>query len=99
MNYFYLKFEKHFVKILELLYKLYQESSSLNFVESIIDSTKLIKTFQKNSEKMIKEITDKISKMILNQDPNSIVYVNYRLRNVLYGLVFKATLEKEMKKS
>ncbi len=56
--------EKQFVKILDLLYKLYQESSALNFAESIIEDPKLIKTFQKNSEKIIKEITDNISKMI-----------------------------------
>jgi len=37
--------------------------------------------------------------MFLKQDPNSIIYVNYRLRNVLYGLVYKATLEKEMDKA
>ena len=88
--------EKQLVKILNLLYRLYQESSSLNFAESIIDDPKLIKTFQKSSEKIIKEITDKISKMILKRDPNSIVYVNYRLQNVLYGLVYKETLKKEL---
>ncbi len=91
--------EKQFVKILDLLYKLYQESSALNFAESIIENPKLIKTLQKNSEKIIKEITDKISKMILKQDPNSIVYVNNRMRNVLYGLIFKATLKEEMEKA
>jgi len=93
--------EKQFVKILDLLYKSYQESSALNFAESIIEDPKLIKIYQERSEKMIKEkeITDNISKMILKQDPNSIVYVNNRLRNVLYGLVFKTTLEEEMKKA
>jgi len=48
---------------------------------------------------MIKEITDNISKMILKKDPNSIVYVNWRLRNVLYGLVYKVSLEAEMGKA
>jgi len=91
--------EKQLVKILDLLYKLYQESSSLNFAESVIGDPKLINAFQKNSEKIIKEITDKISKMLLKKDPTSFVYVNYRLRNVLYGLVYKATLEAELKKA
>ena len=91
--------EKQFVKILDLLYKSYQESSALNFAESIIEDPKLIKIYQERSEKMIKEITDNISKMILKKDPNSIVYVNNRLRNVLYGLVFKATLKEEMEKA
>jgi len=89
--------EKQFVKILNLLYQLYNESSALNFAESIIEDPKLIKTFQKSSEKMIKEITDNISKMLLKKDPNSIVYANYRLRNVLYGLVYKETLKQELK--
>ena len=89
--------EKHFVKILNLLYNLYQESSSLNFVSPIIDDYKLLRNYQNRSEKMIKEITDRTSKMILKQDPNSIVYVNYRLRNVLYGLIYKETLKQEMK--
>ena len=40
--------EKQLVKILNLLYRLYQESSSLNFAESIIDDPKLIKTMPKN---------------------------------------------------
>ena len=91
--------EKQFVKILDLLYKLYQESSALNFAESIIEDPKLIKTLQKNSEKIIKEITDKISKMIWKKDRNSIVYVNNRMRNVLYGLIFKLTLKEEMEKA
>jgi len=89
--------EKQLVKILDLLYNLYQESSSLNFAKSIIDDPRLINTYQNRSEKIIKEITDNLSKMILKKDPNSIVYVNWRLRNVLSGLVFKYTLEKEMK--
>jgi len=88
--------EKQFVKILDLNYKIYQESSALNFAESIIDNPKLIKIYQERSEKMIKEVTDNISKMLLKHDPNSIVYANYRLRNVLHGLVFKATLKEEM---
>ena len=91
--------EKQFVKILDLLYKSYQESSALNFAESIIENHKLIKIYQARSEKMIKEITDNISKMLKKKDPKSLVYANTRLRNVLYGLVFKLTLKEEMGKA
>jgi len=88
--------EKQLVKVLDLLYKLYQESSTLNFAKPIIDNPKLIETYQKRSEKLITEITDNISKTILKKDPTSLAYVNIRMRNVLYGLAFKNTLKKEM---
>jgi len=87
---------KHFDNILILLNKLYNESVVLNFANPIIDDPKLIKNFQKSSEKIIKEITDKISKMILKQDRNSIVYVNNRMRDVLFGLIYKETLKQEL---
>jgi len=91
--------EKQLAKILDLLYNLYQESSSLNFAKSIIDNPRLINTYQNRSEKMIKEITDNISNTLLKKDINSLPYVNFRLSNVLSGLIFKYTLEKEMKES
>ena len=88
--------EKQLVKILDLLSKLYQESSTLNFTKPIIDDPKLIKTYQERSEKIITETTDNITKMLWKKDPNSVVYVTNRMRNVLYGLIFKNTLKKEM---
>lgn len=88
--------EKQLVKILTLLYKLYQESSTLSFAEPIIGNPKLIKIYQERSEKIITEITDNITKTLWKKDPHSVGYVNIRMRNVLYGLAFKNTLKLEM---
>jgi len=88
--------EKQLVKILDLLYKFYQESSTLNFAKPIIDNPKLIQTYQERSEKIITKITDNITKTLWKKDPTSVAYTNIRMRNVLYGLAFKNTLKKEM---
>lgn len=88
--------EKQLLKILYLLNKLYQESTALNFAKPIIDNPELIETYQKRTENIIIEVTDNITKMLLKLDPTSVVYVTNRMRNVLYGLIFKNTLKKEM---
>jgi len=88
---------KHFDNILNLLNRLYQESSVLNFAGVIIDNDKLLREYQKRSEKLIKRTVRRIENMFdKKDDPKSLTFVIWQMRNVLYGLAFKATLEKEM---
>jgi len=89
---------KHFDNILVLLNKLYQESSVLNFANTIIDDDTLLREYQKKSEKLIRNTTKKIENIFpVEVDQESLTFVIWQMRNVLHGLVFKATLEKEMK--
>jgi len=87
----------HFNTLLNTLYKLYQESSVINFAEPITDDPKLIKKYQKRSDMLIRDTIRKIENMFKENDMNSFHYVITQLRNTLYGLIFRVTLEKEIK--
>jgi len=87
---------KHFDVILQLLHKLYQESSVLTFGDTFTDNPALIKGFQKRSDKLIKDTCTKIEKMF--KDKPDFVYAINRLRGSIYALIYKATWEKEFKK-
>lgn len=91
--------EKQFAIVLNLLHKLYQESSALNYSEPIVKDHKHVRDLQKKSKEIILKATDKISKTILEKDPISIVPVQHRIQNVLYGLIYKASLDKELEKA
>lgn len=83
---------KYFDTILQLLHKLYQESSALTFGDTFMNSSS-VKGFQKRSDKLIKDTSTKIENMF-NGKPD-FVYAVTRLRGSIYALIYKATLEKE----
>jgi len=89
--------QNHFNALLNTLYKLYQESSVINFAEPITDDPKLIKKYQKCSDMLIKDTVSKIENMFKEHDMHSFHYVITQLRNTLYGLIFRITLEKQIK--
>jgi len=87
---------KHFDVILQLLHKLYQESSVLTFGDTFTDNPTLIKGYQKRSDKLIKDTSTKIENMFKGK--TDFVYAITRLRGSIYALIYKATLEEEIKK-
>ena len=86
----------HFEIILNLLNRLYQESSIFTFGTSICDDPTLMKKYQTRSEKLIKHTVNKIENMFRDKRDNAFVVT--RIRMVLYGFVYKATMEAEFKK-
>jgi len=86
----------HFDQLLNTLNRIYQESSAINFAEPITEDSRLIKEYQKRSERLIKETITKIENICRGDGP-ALNFVIYRIRNVIYGMIFKYTLEKEIK--
>ena len=87
---------KHFDALLNTLNRIYQESSVINFAEPITDDSKLIKEYQKRSEKLIKDTTKKIENICRDDGP-ALHFAISQIRNIMYGMIYKVTLEKEMK--
>jgi len=88
---------KYFDAMLELLHKLYQESSVLSFANSLTDDDVLIKGYQKRSDKLIKETVRKIENMFRGK--TDFVFAIDQIRRRLYALVYRATLEEQIKKA
>ena len=88
---------KHLDILLDLLHKLYQESSALNFADTIVDDETLLRDWQKKSEKLIRDTVNKMEEMFYEQ--RGYTFVVSKIRMVLYGLIYKATLEKEIGKA
>ena len=88
---------KHFDTTLELLHKLYQESSVLSFSDFLVDDDVLIKGYQKRSDKLIKETVRKIENMF--RDKTDFVFAIDQIRRRLYALVYRATLKEQIKKA
>jgi len=87
----------HFETILNLLNKLYQESSIITFGTPICDDPTLMKEYQTRSQKMIDHAVREIENMF--RGVVDFVFVINRIRMLLYGFVYKATMEAEIKKS
>ncbi len=99
---------KHFDVILQLLHKLYQESSVLTFGDTLTANPALLKGFQKRSDKLIKDTSTKIENMfVIERKANGDIlktktdfaYAINRLRGSIYALVYKAILEEKIKKA
>lgn len=88
---------KYFDTMLDLLHKLYQESSVLNFGDSLADNDVLIKGYQKRSDKLIKETVRKIENMFRGK--TDFVFAIDQIRRRLYALVYRATLKEQIKKA
>jgi len=88
---------KHFDTTLELLHKLYQESSVLSFSDFLVDDDVLIKGYQKRSDKLIKETVRKIENMF--RDKPDFAFAIDQIRRRLYALVYRATLKEQIKKA
>ena len=88
---------KYFDAMLDLLYKLYQESSVLSFGESITDDDVLINGYQKRSDKLIKETVRKIENMFRGE--TDFAFAIDQIRRRLYALVYRATLKEQIKKA
>ena len=86
---------KHFEFILSLLNNLYQESSVIVFSIPISDNPSVTRKYQTKSQDLIDDTIKKIENMF--RDKIDFAFVVYRIRIVLHGLIYKATLEKEMK--
>ncbi len=89
---------KYFDELLNILNRIYQESSAINFAEPITDDPRLIKEYQKRSERLIKKTIAKIENICRDDGP-ALHFAIHQIRNVIYGMIFKATLENEMKKA
>ena len=88
---------KHFDTTLELLHKLYQESSVLSFSEFLVDDDVLIKGYQKRSDKLIKETVRKIENMFRGE--RDFAFAIDQIRRRLYALVYRAILKEQIKKA
>jgi len=88
---------KYFDTMLELLHKLYQESSVLSFGDYLADNDVLIKGYQKRSDKLIKETVRKIENMFRGE--TDFVFAIDQIRRRLYALVYRATLKEQIKKA
>ena len=83
----------HFETILNLLNSLYQESSIITFGTPICDDPTLMKDYQARSQKIIEHTTKEIENMFKGK--TDFVFVINRLRGVLYGFIYKATINAE----
>jgi len=88
--------KKYFDTVLQLLHKLYQESSVLTFGDTFTDDTKLIKEFQNRSEKLIKDTSKKIEDMF--RDKTDFAFAITQLRQSIYALIYKLTLKEDITK-
>jgi len=82
--------------LLDLLYKLYQESSVISYATPICNDPKLIKAYQKRSEELITNTVNEIEDMFRGE--TDFAYVVNRLRMVLYGFIYKASMEAKFTK-
>jgi len=85
----------HFETILNILNKLYQESSVITFGMPLFGYPELIHDYQTTSQKLISDTVKELENM--SRKNNDYVFVIHRIRMVLYGFVYKATLEAKMK--
>ena len=85
----------HFESILNLLSKLYQESSVTTFDIPLLDDFKLMKDYQAKSHKLIEHTVKELENMF--RDDIGFHFIITRIRTVLYGLVYRATMEAKMK--
>jgi len=88
---------KYFDTILELLHKLYQESSVLSFGDFLTDNEMLIRGYQKRTDKLIKETTRKVENMFKCKTDS--FFAIDQLRRRLYAFVYRATLKEQIKKA
>ncbi len=88
---------KYFKAILNLLNRLYQESSAISFSE-FIDDDPSIKEYQKESKTLIKDTLDKFE-LIFKKDGKSSAYSHFYIKNTLYGLIHQIILDKEKSKT
>jgi len=85
----------HFETILNLLNKLYQQSSVMTFDMPLIDDFKLMRNYQTKSKKLIEDTVQELIDIF--RDEIGFHFVIKRIRKVLYALVYKATMEAKMK--
>jgi len=85
----------HFEIILNVLNKLYQESSVITYGMPLFGYPELMHDYQTHSQKLISDTVKKLENMFMGK-PDYVFVIN-RIRMVLYGLVYKATLEARMK--
>lgn len=87
--------QMHFETILNILNKLYQESSVITYGMPLFGYPELMHDYQTRSQKLITDTVEKLENMF--KDEVDYVFVITRIRMVLYVLVYKATLEAKMK--
>jgi len=88
---------QHFEAIMNILNRIYQQSSSLNYNIGLDIDTSLMKKYQKKSDKMINDTVEKIEDMFRGQ-PDFVYAVN-RLRATISGIIYQKTMEANMKKA
>jgi len=87
---------RHFDILLNLLNRIYQESSALTFAGSIDADSKLVSEYQRRANKMIRDTVRKIERMYENDGP-SLHYSIFNIRNTLYGIIYRNSLENQIK--
>ena len=85
----------HFETILNLLNSLYQESSVITYGMPLFGYPELMHDYQTKSQKLISDTVKELENMF--EGEVDYVFVITRIRMVLYGLVYKATMEAKIK--
>lgn len=86
----------HFEAIMRILNQIYQQSSALNYNIGLDIDTSLMKKYQKKSDKMINDTTNKIEDMFRGK--TDFVYAVNRLNATLSGIIYQKTMKSNMKK-
>jgi len=84
----------HFETILNILNKLYQESSVITFGMPLFGYPELIHDHQTTSQKLISDTIKELENISKKND--DYIFVITRIRMVLYALVYRATLESKI---
>ena len=87
----------HFEAIMSILNQIYQQSSALNYNIELDIDTYLMKKYQKKSDKMINDTSNKIEDMFRGKPDFG--YAISRLRATLSGIVYQNTMKSNMKKA
>jgi len=86
---------RYFNTILNILKRVYEESSAISFSEYLDDESNN-KEYQKKSKTLITDTIDKLVE-ILDKDPESKAYGIFYIRNTLHGLIHQIILDNQRK--
>jgi len=88
---------QHFEAIINILNRIYQQSTALNYNIGLNINTSLMKKYQKKSDKMINETINQIEDMFRGK--SDFGYVITRLRATISGIIYQKTMKVEMDKA
>jgi len=88
---------QHFEAIMNILNRIYQQSTALNYNIGLNITTSLMKKYQKKSDKMINETINQIEDMFRGK--TDFHYAITRLRATISGIIYQKTMKAEMDKA